>query len=255
SEGLGLGASDAVTNLAVDAGGRIWAAAPMPGVLLIVAPDGRLVRRMTGLGYLWRAVPRADGSFWGLVLHSQSQTITNQVRLYDSTASRFSRVSLSPVLDTVNAASGQAWFAAMPNDGLAVTYLWSDRVALVSAKGRVRVYRGIERREFPAMRSKATGLKVSGGAVTRVVVDSTARIASLAASVDGDRLYVLFGGLRGAAGDHRTVDAYRLTDGRYLASYRLPENATALVVHHGVFILSVDTPAPAVKLWSWVPKP
>lgn len=255
-DGMRAGEFHVVTTLDVDSRGRAWASDPVVGRVTIVSPNGQLVRAMEDLEYLWRIVPRADGSFWGWVQARQPDgTLRGEVRQYDSTGAHFTRVSISPELDTVNSLTGTAWLCAAPGDGLVITYFWSDRFAFVDGKTRaVRSYRGVERREFPSLGSRPTSMTVGGKAVTRIMIDSAAKLGGLSASVDGDRLYVLFGtGPRSEAGARRTVDTYRISDGRYLGSYLLPEDAMLLRVHNGVFVASITTPVPAVRFYKWIP--
>jgi hypothetical protein len=257
-DGMRAGEFHVVTSLAVDPLGRVWASDPIVGRVTIVSANGQLVRTIEGLEYPWRVVPRADGTFWGWIQARQPDgTLRGEVRQYDSTGAHFSRVSISPALDTVNSLTGTASLASIGANGLAMTYFWSDRFVLIDGKTRAaRTYRGIERREFPSIGNRSTGLTVGGNAVTKVVIDSAAKLGGLSGAVDGDRLYVLFGtGTRSASGVRRTVDTYRVSDGRYLGSYLLPEDALLLRVHNGLFIASVDKPVPAVKIWTWIPRP
>ena len=257
-DGMRAGEFHVVTSLEVDSRGQVWASDPIVGRVTIVSASGQLVRTIEGLEYPWRIVPRADGTFWGWIQARQADgTLRGEVRQYDSTGAHFSRVSISVALDTINSLTGTASLASVGANGLAMTYFWSDRFVLIDGKTRAaRTYRGVERREFPSVGSRSTGMTVGGKAVTRMLIDSAAKLGALSGAVDGDRLYVLFGtGPRSASGVRRTVDTYRIPNGQYLGSYLLPEDALLLRVHNGMFVASVDKPIPAVKIWTWIPRP
>ena len=255
-QGMEQGGFSSPTDLEVDSRGRIWICDPLVGRVTIVDQSGRMVRTIDGMTYLWHVIPRSDGRFWGLMVVRAGNDLRNSVRLYDASGVHFKEISLSADLRNVSTVVASARLTATPDDGVVVTYLWSDRFVVVDGKSlAVHEYRGLEHREFPTFTTQPTALHVGAQTVSKVRIDTAAVPAALAASVNGDSLYVLFGsGPRETPGTRRIVDVYRVDNGKYVGSYRLPEDVNHVLVHEGQFVGSLEQPEGAIRVWTWMPK-
>jgi len=103
----------------------------------------------------------------------------------------------------------------------------------------------VERAEFPEVVEKA-----EGNAVTTQLASYTP-CSACSVTMDGTDFYVHFGGLTKER--RRLVDRYDRESGRYLDSYLLPVEATAVSVADGTLYVLVDEPHPT--LFALRPRP
>lgn len=241
--GFDAGAFDNVTDIKVDAHGHVWLTDPRAERIDVLNARGELVKTIDGLPEIWGIAPRSDGSFWGWIPGKEPPA------LYDSTGRPLQRISLSPMLLRADHDLRDYWVSGISDDGMVLTYRWTDAFAVVGPiGGATHEHQGIEPKPWPNVITKH--LTINGQDVMTRHVDPK-DVGALSASVDGNLLYVLFAnGPAGSPNRFRTLDVYRLPDGRYMGSYLLPAVTREVRVDNGLIAGRLDS---GVEVWKWTP--
>ncbi|MXX34284.1 MAG: hypothetical protein F4107_02650 [Gemmatimonadetes bacterium] len=132
-------------------------------------------------------------------------------------------------------------------------YRWSSQMVFHDADGSARVVEGVDSIPFPQVASysldpKAMGLEgIKSLRATRVDPKAPEVVRSVA--TDGDRAIVLM--MTGGDEDRlRILDFYRVSDGTYLGSRRLPESVGAIALLSDGRLATLRTVLfPEVKIW------
>jgi len=214
----------------------VWVIDPGNVRLTLVSHEGAVLETLTMGREISTAIPQPDGSLLGFGATSPFLVhLAPDGSAHDSSLIPETLVGTHPLLR-------EAYAAAAPTGEGMLGFRWSSRRLLI-AGGRVQVFDGVEPRPIPTLVQS----RVQGNLVTKV--DPEAREAVLSAAGWAGASYFLYGGRTEHAG--RIVDAYRVVDGAYLASWLLPRKGVQLAVVGDAFALLVRYPAPAVVVWRW----
>ena len=141
--------------------------------------------------------------------------------------------------------------ASDPGWGGVQAYRWSSQLVFHDTDGSTRVAEGVDSVPFPRVVSyalDATGLEgIRSLRATRV--DPKAPEIARSVATDGSQAVVLV--MTGDAEDQRRIlDFYRVADGAYLGSRRLPESVRAIVLlSDGRLATLRSVLFPEVKIW------
>lgn len=244
--GSGPGEFRSPFDLRLDADKRVWIYDPANGRMTILEADGSLRKTVPFTTRLTKFLPRSAGRIWALPARvhtfiTEFDSLGQMARKFPPPAERANR-SLLEI---------ESWLSSLPHGSAAVVSVQSDRFYLVDSTGSgVRAYRGIQQQDLPKP-VPVTVLGPGGRKSRGFRSDPDAQYTALAATSDGTRLLLLNG--EAAPRPKRTVDAYRLSDGAYLSSYLLPEEAGVIRMDNGLLVALVVDPAPAVRFWRWEP--
>lgn len=224
-----------VRDLKVGADGRLYALDPKNARIMVLSPEGTVVRRvpLRGVPHAEQFAPLADGTF-ALVTSGPERPIY----VIDETGEVVERGDLP-------------WeeFAQLPfivrqgfvaSDGNAWAYLFGMGNGWFSFEGTdalAHTGRFVEHTAFPSLERKSG----SGARSERLVRPSC---SACSVAMQNGVVYVLFGG--SGADRMKIVDTYRWSDGEYLGTVRLPTGAAAVGVGEEVFYVLRNSPYPTL---------
>jgi hypothetical protein len=244
--GAGPGEYRSPFDLHIDTHRRVWIYDPANARMTVLQPDGSLLRTIPFATRLTKFLPRANGSIWALPAREHPFIVE-----YDSTGTTLRKFDVPPDRVGRSLLEIESWITATSRGGAAVVSVQSDRFYLVDSTGReIRAYRGVQPQDLP----KPVPVTVQGPGGRKdkgFRADPNAKYTAIATTADSDRLLMLYG--EAGPRPKRTVDAYRVSDGLYLASYLIPEEAGAIRTANGYLVALVIDPAPAIRWWRWEP--
>lgn len=244
--GAGPGEFRSPFDLHFDADKRVWIYDPANARMTILESDGSLRKTIPFTTRLTKFIPRTAGQVWALPARAHP-FITE----FDSLGQIAKKFPPPPERADRSLLEIESSLSKLPRGGAAVVSVQSDRFYLVDSSGSsVRHFRGIQPQASPKP-VPVTVLGPGGRKSRGFRADPNAKYTALAATSDGKRLLLLYG--EAAPQPRRTVDAYRLSDGAYLSSYLLPEEAGVIRMDNGLLVALVLDPAPAIRFWRWEP--
>jgi hypothetical protein len=211
--------------------------------ITIIDPAGHVADMRTVAERLHRIVPRATG-WWGVSLGRPDLLVpvTSEGRPADE-------ASVAAPLDIAvrHILVREPHVAPLPNGGAVVAFVWSSRLLLVDAVGKVTAdLDGPEHVPFADVRSYTIETPQKA---TVQRIDPKARSGAREVAANDTMALVVFGGNTRDWG--KVVDRYDLRAKRYVDSARLPKEPAALrIVGNTLVALELD-PAPAVVFYEW----
>lgn len=244
--GLGADRGDFAnpTDMQVDALGDVWVADPQANRISVVTPAGEFARTFEDERNVARILPVAQGAFWAWSpMHSAPALI-------DSTGHLVGQLEMPAALRRVSAPAATPWLTGTPDGNLVVVYNYDNRFGLVQRGARNEVlHDGIEGPQaFPKLVNDS--IVVNGNVYQSQHLDGRAHLVTRAASVSGERLYILPAAGSRADGRAEVVDSYRVNDGAYVVSYRLPASVSGFRVCGGRFLGLTPVPRPTIWVWT-----
>lgn len=244
--GQGPGEFAVVTDLRLDARGRVWVADAANARVTILTPAGQLERMVPTQPRLHKIVPIADTAFLAydtgdpfLVRYNLSGSRTALRALAGFDAKQ--RMVAEPVLAR----------AALGN--VIVGFRWASRLVMVSAGDSLLWgVEGVDHLGFPAFSSYKT--KIAGRDALVERVDPAARAATAGLVEDGHG-QVLAWSVGTGVDRGRIVDHYSTRDGRYLGSTRLPIKPLNIAHTGSQLVLLLDDPVPSLQFLKWNSSP
>jgi hypothetical protein len=242
-KGKGPGELINPADLAVDGLGRLWIADPMQPRITLVSQDGKLLRSIQQKGPMFRLEPADTQHYW----------LWRPLRPFLSVAD----LSTDSVIDAeapeeVRSAEQfvrDLYLLRTDADHVLAVFRWSSAVFEVDRKGKTtQRFELINRGKFPGMATR--DIKTRGGLITRVGPDPKAIEVAHGATVCDGVVAVLPGGDEDGL---KAVDLYELRSMKYVGSRRLPEEVIQVDCSGGDLVGLVADPAPAVRIWRWVP--
>jgi len=142
--------------------------------------------------------------------------------------------------------AGQVILAAHRGGGWSAAFAFGDRFLSFDRRDRLTRHGWFaEPASFPEVRVQRSGGLVGRRSVTRRILDPTFAAVSLTSSPG--RLHVHFAGRTELA--YRVLDTFRLRDGRYVGSLRLPRQVDELALGGEVLYVSYSDPYPTLEAW------
>ena len=201
-----------------------------------VARTRRLLPARDALARVEVSVPAEEGTTWW--------TVSDQSRIVDETRA---------LTSCEHNLTCESYIAGDGSWGGVQVFRWSSRIVFHDGEGSARVVDGIDSIPFPqtvteSLDPQAMGLEgIRSLRATRVDPEAPEVAGSVAA--DGSRAIVLVktGDEEGHA---RVLDFYRVSDGAYLGSRRLPEHARAVALLSDGRLATLHTVLfPEVRIW------
>jgi hypothetical protein len=244
--GQGPGEFAVVTDLRLDATGRVWVADAGNARVTVLTPNGRLERMIPTQPRLHRIVPIADTAFLAydtgdpfLVRYNLSGNRTALRALAGFDAKQ--RLVAEPAL--ARAATGN----------VIVGFRWASRLVKVSpGDSLLWDVQGIDQLDFPAFSTYKTKIAGQDALVQRVDPAARAATAGLAEGRNGQ---VLAWSIGTGVDRGRIIDHFSTRNGQYLGSTRLPIKPLN-IAHTGTqLVLLLDDPVPSLQFLKWNPSP
>ena len=235
------------SDLELDAEGHLWVVDSRSQRIDVYSSDGKLIRAIQAPRSVERVAPQANGTYW---LFTPVDTTPS---LYGQAGQLLAHPRLSEAIEKTDFVARNLWLTAMAGGGMVIAYRWSDRFVVVGpAASRWKEYRGLDRREFP--RDERHPRSVNGMQVVQLSVNPETPVSAMSSDVDGGLFYEVFGvGAHGPDQEFRTIDAYDVSSGHYLGSYRLPAEIDAIRVRGDLFAAIVPGSPPSIVVWKWTP--
>jgi len=210
--------------------------------ITVIHPSGRVTSMHTVEGRLHRIVPKPDG--WWAVALGRPELF---VKLASDGRLLPERIAAPADIATRHLLVREPQVAPLPNGGAAITFVWSSRLLLLDASGRVVAdLQGPELIPFANVRSYSID---HPHAATVQRIDPQAVRGAWLVSANDSMALVVFGGRSADAG--KLVDRFDVRSKRYVDSARLTRPPAALrVVGNRLVALELD-PAPAVVFYEW----
>lgn len=230
-------------DVAVDARGRTWVLDVLNQRLTVLRPDGTPAFRvpLDGLERMVDGVAPVAGDRAVLFALSGERPLVTVARTGEVV--RRSSVPWAG-FGRLNPLATQMVLAAGPEgERWSASFAFGDGFFVFGADGDP-LARGwlAESVPFPGVTVTTSGSPF--GRRNRVTKVERTRHGAVSATMSGERLYVLFGG----SGDdaNRWVDSYRLSDGLYAGSYRLPRPVMEIAYGGGRLYVVYDDPFPVL---------
>ncbi|MGQ0643542.1 MAG: hypothetical protein ACT4P6_22575 [Gemmatimonadaceae bacterium] len=211
--------------------------------ITVIDVSGRVIDMRTVEERLHRIVPRRNG-WWGVSLGRPELFVTLNS---EARASGERGVPAPPDIATRHILVREPHVAPLPNGGAIVAFVWSSRLLVVDADGRITAdIHGPEPIPFADVRSYTIETPQTA---TVQRIDPRAVHGAWLVSANDSMAIVVFGGRSPEAG--KLVDRFDLRSKRYVDSARLTRPPAALrVVGNRLVALEVD-PAPALVFYEW----
>lgn len=243
SEGSGPDEFRGVRDLKADMGGGVYALDPRNNRVVHLTADGRVSERipLDGVGHAEQLAPLAGDRFVLLTMAPDSA-----FAVLDRTGHVQRRFSLPwSGFASLDQLSRQGYLAARNGAwtfGFSVGNGWFTYRDTV-AGGYAGQY--VEHTEFPRVVTSA-----AGETSTKQLADFNA-CSGCSIAMSDSVLYVHFGGYSGER--RRTLDRYRLRNGDYLGSVRLPREATVVEVVGDLVLMLYEDPYPRIAALRFKP--
>lgn len=237
-EGQGPGEFSALTDFQIDEAGNVWTADPSNGRITVFAPDG-VIKNIISSSFPPYRIPNLTESVV-VVMHSpwHAKALFGLYEVEEDHLALQKNFGLILHNQDKDSIALDGWSAKISESEFAFAGTHTGLLGIFRVDGSRRLLvKTVDQVPLPPMRSGPLGNRIVRAGLKR---------CALAVSASANHIYVLTAKHEGIK-TLGVVDVYRVTDGSYDFSFRIPEPARRVVVTDDHYFSLSDT---SVTKWS-----